>query len=217
MIVLLIDERPEEVTDMARSVNAEVISSTFDEPADRHVRIANIVLEKAKRLVECGHDVVILLDSITRLARAFNTVQPASGKVLSGGVDANALHKPKRFFGAARNIEDGGSLTILATALTETGSKMDEVIFEEFKGTGNMELQLDRKLSNKRIFPAVDITASSTRREDLLLDKEVLHKIWILRNYLTDMNSVEAMEFFRSRLVKTQTNEEFLWSMNSDF
>lgn len=217
MIVLLIDERPEEVTDMARSVNAEVISSTFDEPAERHVRIANIVLEKAKRLVECGHDVVILLDSITRLARAFNTVQPASGKVLSGGVDANALHKPKRFFGAARNIEDGGSLTILATALTETGSKMDEVIFEEFKGTGNMELQLDRKLSNKRIFPAVDITASSTRREDLLLDKEVLHKIWILRNYLTDMNSVEAMEFFRSRLVKTQTNEEFLWSMNSDF
>ena len=217
MIVLLIDERPEEVTDMARSVNAEVISSTFDEPADRHVRIANIVLEKAKRLVECGHDVVILLDSITRLARAFNTVQPASGKVLSGGVDANALHKPKRFFGAARNIENGGSLTIIATALTETGSKMDEVIFEEFKGTGNMELQLDRKLSNKRIFPAVDITASSTRREDLLLDKEVLHKIWILRNYLTDMNSVEAMGFFRDRLVKTQTNEEFLWSMNSDF
>ncbi len=217
MIVLLIDERPEEVTDMARSVNAEVISSTFDEPADRHVRIANIVLEKAKRLVECGHDVVILLDSITRLARAFNTVQPASGKVLSGGVDANALHKPKRFFGAARNIENGGSLTIIATALTETGSKMDEVIFEEFKGTGNMELQLDRKLSNKRIFPAVDITASSTRRDDLLLDKEVLHKTWILRNYLTDMNSVEAMAFFRDRLVKTQTNEEFLWSMNSDF
>jgi len=217
MIVLLIDERPEEVTDMARSVNAEVISSTFDEPAERHVRIANIVLEKAKRMVECGHDVVILLDSITRLARAFNTVQPASGKVLSGGVDANALHKPKRFFSAARNIEDGGSLTILATALTETGSKMDEVIFEEFKGTGNMELQLDRKLSNKRVFPAVDITASSTRREDLLLDKEVLHKIWILRNYLTDMNSVEAMEFFRSRLIKTQNNEEFLWSMNSDF
>jgi transcription termination factor Rho len=217
MIVLLIDERPEEVTDMARSVNAEVISSTFDEPAERHVRIANIVLEKAKRLVECGHDVVILLDSITRLARAFNTVQPASGKVLSGGVDANALHKPKRFFGAARNIENGGSLTILATALTETGSKMDEVIFEEFKGTGNMELQLDRKLSNKRIFPAVDITASSTRREDLLLDKEVMQKIWILRNYLTDMNSVEAMEFLKDRLVKTQTNEEFLWSMNSDF
>lgn len=217
MIVLLIDERPEEVTDMARSVNAEVISSTFDEPADRHVKIANIVLEKAKRLVECGHDVVILLDSITRLARAFNTVQPASGKVLSGGVDANALHKPKRFFGAARNIENGGSLTIIATALTETGSKMDEVIFEEFKGTGNMELQLDRKLSNKRIFPAVDITASSTRRDDLLVDKDVLQKIWILRNYLTDMNSVEAMTFFRDRLVKTQTNEEFLWSMNSDF
>lgn len=217
MIVLLIDERPEEVTDMARSVNAEVISSTFDEPAERHVRIANIVLEKAKRLVECGHDVVILLDSITRLARAFNTVQPASGKVLSGGVDANALHKPKRFFGAARNIENGGSLTILATALTETGSKMDEVIFEEFKGTGNMELQLDRKLSNKRIFPAVDITASSTRRDDLLIDKETLQKIWILRNYLTDMNSVEAMGFYRDRLVKTQTNEEFLWSMNSDF
>ncbi len=217
MIVLLIDERPEEVTDMARSVNAEVISSTFDEPADRHVRIANIVLEKAKRLVECGHDVVILLDSITRLARAFNTVQPASGKVLSGGVDANALHKPKRFFGAARNIEGGGSLTILATALTDTGSKMDEVIFEEFKGTGNMELQLDRKLSNKRIFPAVDITASSTRRDDLLLDKETLQKIWILRNYLTDMNSVEAMEFFRDRLIRTQNNEEFLQSMNSEY
>ncbi|MBC7125467.1 MAG: transcription termination factor Rho, partial [Bacteroidales bacterium] len=217
MIVLLIDERPEEVTDMARSVNAEVIASTFDEPAERHVRVANIVLEKAKRLVECGHDVVILLDSITRLARAFNTVQPASGKVLSGGVDANALQKPKRFFGAARNIENGGSLTILATALTETGSKMDDVIFEEFKGTGNMELQLDRKLANKRVFPAVDIMASSTRREDLLLDKEVLQKIWILRNYLTDMNSVEAMEFLRDRLVKTATNEEFLWSMNSDF
>ena len=217
MIVLLIDERPEEVTDMARSVNAEVISSTFDEPAERHVRVANIVLEKAKRLVECGHDVVILLDSITRLARAFNTVQPASGKVLSGGVDANALQKPKRFFGAARNIENGGSLTILATALTDTGSKMDEVIFEEFKGTGNMELQLDRKLSNKRVFPAVDITASSTRREDLLLDKEKLQKIWILRNYLTDMNSVEAMDFLKDRLVKTATNEDFLWSMNSDF
>jgi len=217
MIVLLIDERPEEVTDMARSVNAEVIASTFDEPAERHVRVANIVLEKAKRLVECGHDVVILLDSITRLARAFNTVQPASGKVLSGGVDANALQKPKRFFGAARNIENGGSLTILATALTETGSKMDDVIFEEFKGTGNMELQLDRKLSNKRVFPAVDIMASSTRREDLLLDKEVLQKIWILRNYLTDMNSVEAMEFLRDRLVKTATNEDFLWRMNSDF
>ena len=214
MIVLLIDERPEEVTDMARSVNAEVISSTFDEPADRHVRIANIVLEKAKRMVECGHDVVILLDSITRLARAFNTVSPASGKVLSGGVDANALHKPKRFFGAARNIEEGGSLTILATALTETGSKMDDVIFEEFKGTGNMELQLDRKLSNKRIYPAVDITASSTRREDLLIDQNMLNKIWILRNYLTDMNSVEAMEFLRDRLLKTKTNEEFIISMN---
>ncbi|MDY6799883.1 MAG: transcription termination factor Rho [Bacteroidota bacterium] len=216
MIVLLIDERPEEVTDMARSVNAEVISSTFDEPAERHVRVANIVLEKAKRLVECGHDVVILLDSITRLARAFNTVSPASGKVLSGGVDANALHKPKRFFGAARNIEEGGSLTILATALTDTGSKMDDVIFEEFKGTGNMELQLDRKLSNKRVYPAVDITASSTRREELLLDKEMLNKIWILRNYLTDMNSTEAMEFLRDRLLKTQTNEEFIISMNAD-
>jgi len=216
MIVLLIDERPEEVTDMARSVNAEVVSSTFDEPADRHVRVANIVLEKAKRLVECGHDVVILLDSITRLARAFNTVQPASGKVLSGGVDANALHKPKRFFGAARNIENGGSLTILATALTDTGSKMDEVIFEEFKGTGNMELQLDRKLSNKRVYPAVDITASSTRRDDLLLDKDTLNKTWILRNYLTDMTSVEAMEFMRDRLVKTQSNEEFFMTMNSD-
>ncbi|HAN17183.1 MAG: transcription termination factor Rho [Bacteroidetes bacterium GWC2_33_15] len=216
MIVLLIDERPEEVTDMARSVNAEVISSTFDEPAERHVRIANIVLEKAKRLVECGHDVVILLDSITRLARAFNTVSPASGKVLSGGVDANALHKPKRFFGAARNIEEGGSLTILATALTETGSKMDDVIFEEFKGTGNMELQLDRKLSNKRVYPAVDITASSTRREELLIESSKLNKIWILRNYLTDMNSVEAMEFLRDRLVKTQSNEEFLVSMNSE-
>jgi len=214
MIVLLIDERPEEVTDMARSVNAEVISSTFDEPAERHVRVANIVLEKAKRLVECGHDVVILLDSITRLARAFNTVSPASGKVLSGGVDANALHKPKRFFGAARNIEEGGSLTILATALTDTGSKMDEVIFEEFKGTGNMELQLDRKLSNKRIYPAVDITASSTRREDLLIEPAMLNKIWVLRNYLTDMNSTEAMEFLRDRLVKTQTNEEFIISMN---
>ncbi|MFC2152498.1 transcription termination factor Rho [Bacteroidota bacterium] len=214
MIVLLIDERPEEVTDMARSVNAEVISSTFDEPAERHVRVANIVLEKAKRLVECGHDCVILLDSITRLARAFNTVSPASGKVLSGGVDANALHKPKRFFGAARNIEEGGSLTIISTALTETGSKMDEVIFEEFKGTGNMELQLDRKLSNKRIYPAVDITASSTRREDLLIDQEMLNKIWVLRNFLTDMNSVEAMQFLRDRLVKTQTNEEFIISMN---
>ena len=215
MIVLLIDERPEEVTDMARSVNAEEIASTFDEPAERHVRVANIVLEKAKRLVECGHDVVILLDSITRLARAFNTIAPASGKVLSGGVDSNALQKPKRFFGAARNIENGGSLTILATALTETGSKMDDVIFEEFKGTGNMELQLDRKLSNKRIYPAVDIQASSTRREDLLLDKEVLSRIWILRNYLTDMNSIEAMEFLRDRLLKTGSNEEFLISMNS--
>lgn len=214
LIILLIDERPEEVTDMARSVNAEVISSTFDEPAERHVKVANIVLEKAKRMVECGHDVVILLDSITRLARAYNTVSPASGKVLSGGVDANALHKPKRFFGAARNIEDGGSLTILATALTDTGSKMDDVIFEEFKGTGNMELQLDRKLSNKRIYPAVDITASSTRREDLLLDANVLNRIWILRNYLTDMNSIEAMEFVKDRLEKTQSNEEFLISMN---
>jgi transcription termination factor Rho len=215
MIVLLIDERPEEVTDMARSVNAEVIASTFDEPAERHVRVANIVLEKAKRLVECGHDVVILLDSITRLARAFNTIAPASGKVLSGGVDSNALQKPKRFFGAARNIENGGSLTILATALTETGSKMDDVIFEEFKGTGNMELQLDRKLSNKRVYPAVDIQASSTRREDLLIDKEFLNRIWVLRNYLTDMNSVEAMEFMRDRLMRTQSNEEFLISMNS--
>ena len=217
MIVLLIDERPEEVTDMARSVNAEVVASTFDEPADRHVRVANIVLEKAKRLVECGHDVVILLDSITRLARAFNTVQPASGKVLSGGVDANALQKPKRFFGAARNIENGGSLTILATALIDTGSKMDEVIFEEFKGTGNMELQLDRKLSNKRVYPSVDITASSTRRDDLLLDRDTLNKTWILRNYLVDMTSVEAMEFLRDRLVKTHSNEEFLMSMNSGF
>lgn len=214
LIILLIDERPEEVTDMARSVNAEVISSTFDEPAERHVKVANIVLEKAKRMVECGHDVVILLDSITRLARAYNTVSPASGKVLSGGVDANALHKPKRFFGAARNIEDGGSLTILATALTETGSKMDDVIFEEFKGTGNMELQLDRKLSNKRIYPAVDITASSTRREDLLIDSQMLNRIWILRNYLTDMNSIEAMEFVKDRLEKTYSNEEFLISMN---
>jgi len=215
MIVLLIDERPEEVTDMARSVNAEVITSTFDEPADKHVRVANIVLEKAKRLVECGHDVVILLDSITRLARAYNTVQPASGKVLSGGVDANALHKPKRFFGAARNIEEGGSLTILATALTETGSKMDDVIFEEFKGTGNMELQLDRKLSNKRIFPSIDIPVSSTRREDLLLSKHILDKIWILRHYLGDMNSMEAMEFMRDRLMRTESIEEFLISMNS--
>ncbi len=215
LIILLIDERPEEVTDMARSVRAEVVSSTFDEPAERHVKIANIVLEKAKRMVECGHDVVILLDSITRLARAYNTVAPASGKILSGGVDANALHKPKRFFGAARNIEDGGSLTIIATALTETGSKMDEVIFEEFKGTGNMELQLDRKLSNKRIFPAIDITASSTRRDDLLLDKETLQRIWILRNHLADMNSQEAMEFLQSQVRGTKTNEEFLISMNS--
>jgi transcription termination factor Rho len=214
MIVLLVDERPEEVTDMARSVNAEVIASTFDEPADKHVKVANIVLEKAKRLVECGHDVVILLDSITRLARAYNTVQPASGKVLSGGVDANALHKPKRFFGAARNIEEGGSLTILATALTETGSKMDDVIFEEFKGTGNMELQLDRKLSNKRIFPSVDIPASSTRREDLLIKKEILDKLWILRNYLGDMNSLEAMEFMKTRLMRSNSIAEFLASMN---
>ena len=214
MLILLIDERPEEVTDMARSVNAEVIASTFDEPAERHVRIASIVLEKAKRMVECGHDVVILLDSITRLARAYNTVSPASGKVLSGGVDANALHKPKRFFGAARNIENGGSLTILATALIDTGSKMDEVIFEEFKGTGNMELQLDRKLSNKRIFPAVDFTASGTRRDDLLLDKDTLNRMWILRKYLSDMNSVEAMEFMLDRLGKTSSNEEFLYSMN---
>jgi len=216
MIVLLIDERPEEVTDMARSVRAEVVASTFDEPADRHVKVANIVLEKAKRLVECGHDVVILLDSITRLARAFNTVQPASGKVLSGGVDANALHKPKRFFGAARNIEGGGSLTILATALTDTGSKMDEVIFEEFKGTGNMELQLDRKLSNKRIFPAIDVTLSSTRRDDLLVEKDKLNRIWILRNYLTDMNSVEAMEFMKDRMLRTVNNDEFLLSMDKE-
>jgi transcription termination factor Rho len=214
LMILLIDERPEEVTDMARNVNAEVIASTFDEPAERHCRVANIVLEKAKRLVECGHDVVILLDSITRLARAFNTTAPASGKVLSGGVDSNALHKPKRFFGAARNIEDGGSLTILATALTDTGSKMDDVIFEEFKGTGNMELQLDRKLSNRRIYPSIDIPASSTRREDLLLNKNILQKIWVLRNYLTDMNSVEAMEFLRDRLLQAKSNEEFLVSMN---
>ncbi|MFO7999893.1 MAG: transcription termination factor Rho [Marinilabilia sp.] len=216
MLILLIDERPEEVTDMARSVNAEVVSSTFDEPAERHVKVANIVLEKAKRLVECGHDVVILLDSITRLARAYNTVSPASGKVLSGGVDANALHKPKRFFGAARNIEEGGSLTILATALTETGSKMDDVIFEEFKGTGNMELQLDRRLSNKRIYPSVDINASSTRREELLLEKDTMNKIWILRNYLSDMTPVEAMEFLKDKMVKTRSNEEFLVSMNSE-
>ena len=215
MIMLLIDERPEEVTDMARSVNAEVIASTFDEPAERHVKIAGIVLEKAKRLVECGHDVVIFLDSITRLARAYNTVSPASGKVLSGGVDANALHKPKRFFGAARNIENGGSLTIIATALIDTGSKMDEVIFEEFKGTGNMELQLDRNLSNKRIFPAVNITASSTRCDDLLLDKTTLDRMWILRKYLADMNPIEAMDFVKDRLEKTRDNDEFLMSMNS--
>ena len=214
LIILLIDERPEEVTDMARSVRAEVVSSTFDEPADRHVKIANIVLEKAKRMVECGHDVVILLDSITRLARAYNTVAPASGKILSGGVDANALHKPKRFFGAARNIENGGSLTILATALTETGSKMDEVIFEEFKGTGNMELQLDRKLSNKRIFPAIDLTASSTRRDDLLVDRDELQRLWVLRNHLADMNSQEAMEFLLTQMRGTKSNSEFLISMN---
>ncbi len=214
MLILLVDERPEEVTDMARSVNAEVISSTFDEPAERHVKVANIVLEKAKRMVECGHDVVVLLDSITRLARAYNTVSPASGKVLSGGVDANALHKPKRFFGAARNIEDGGSLTILATALTDTGSKMDEVIFEEFKGTGNMELQLDRRLSNKRIYPAVDVTLSSTRREDLLMERDALNRIWILRNYLSDMTPMEAMDFLQDRMRKTRNNEEFLISMN---
>ncbi len=215
MIILLIDERPEEVTDMARSVNAEVIASTFDEPAERHVKISGIVLEKAKRMVECGHDVVILLDSITRLARAYNTVSPASGKVLSGGVDANALHKPKRFFGAARNIENGGSLTILATALIDTGSKMDEVIFEEFKGTGNMELQLDRTLSNKRVFPAVNIVASSTRRDDLLQDKITLDRMWILRKFIADMNSLEAMTFVKDRLEQTKDNEEFLMSMNS--
>jgi transcription termination factor Rho len=215
LIILLIDERPEEVTDMARSVRAEVVSSTFDEPAERHVKIANIVLEKAKRMVESGHDVVILLDSITRLARAYNTVAPASGKILSGGVDANALHKPKRFFGAARKIENGGSLTIIATALTETGSKMDDVIFEEFKGTGNMELQLDRKLANKRVFPAIDINSSSTRRDDLLLDKDVLQRLWILRNHLADMNAVEAMEFLQHQMRGTKSNEEFLISMNS--
>jgi transcription termination factor Rho len=214
LIILLVDERPEEVTDMARSVKAEVISSTFDEPAERHVKIANIVLEKAKRMVECGHDVVILLDSITRLARAYNTVSPASGKVLSGGVDANALHKPKRFFGAARKIEDGGSLTILATALTDTGSKMDDVIFEEFKGTGNMELQLDRKLSNKRIYPAIDLVSSSTRRDELLVDKDVLQRLWVLRNHLADMNELEAMEFLLRQMRNTATNEEFLISMN---
>lgn len=215
LIILLIDERPEEVTDMKRSVNAEVVASTFDEPADRHVKIADIVLEKAKRMVECGHDVVILLDSITRLARAYNTVQPASGKVLSGGVDANALQKPKRFFGAARNVENGGSLTILATALIDTGSKMDEVIFEEFKGTGNMELQLDRKLANRRVYPAIDILASGTRRDDLLLDKDVLQKLWILRKYIDDMNPVEAMEDIKRRMEGTRHNEEFLITMNS--
>ena len=215
LIVLLIDERPEEVTDMKRNVRAEVIASTFDEPAERHVKIANIVLEKAKRLVECGHDVCILLDSITRLARAYNTVAPASGKVLSGGVEANALEKPKRFFGAARKIENGGSLSIIATALVETGSKMDEVIFEEFKGTGNMELQLDRRISNRRIFPAIDILASGTRREDLLHDRDVLQRMWILRRHLADMNPIEAMEFVKDRIEKTRNNEEFLVSMNS--
>ncbi len=215
LMILLIDERPEEVTDMARSVKAEVISSTFDEPADRHVRIANIVLERAKRMVECGHDVVILLDSITRLARAYNTVQPASGKVLSGGVDANALHKPKRFFGSARKIEKGGSLTILATALTETGSKMDEVIFEEFKGTGNSEMQLDRKLSNKRIYPSIDVVSSSTRRDDLMIEKEALQRIWVLRNHLADMTPLESMEFIKNHMKNTKSNEEFLVSMNS--
>ena len=214
LIVLLIDERPEEVTDMQRSVRGEVIASTFDREPQEHVKIANIVLEKAKRLVECGHDVVILLDSITRLARAYNTVQPASGKVLSGGVDANALQKPKRFFGAARNVENGGSLSIIATALTETGSKMDEVIFEEFKGTGNMELQLDRKIANKRIFPAIDLTSSSTRRDDLLLDEKTLQRMWIMRKYLSDMNPVEAMDFINDRFKKTRNNEEFLISMN---
>ena len=213
IMILLIDERPEEVTDMSRSVNAEVIASTFDEPAERHVKIAGIVLEKAKRLVECGHDVVILLDSITRLARAYNTCAPASGKILSGGVDANALQKPKRFFGAARNIENGGSLTIIATALTETSSKMDEVIFEEFKGTGNMELQLDRKLSNKRIFPAVDIMSSSTRRDDLLLREETLNRMWILRRFLSDRNSIEAMEFIKDRMERTSSNDELLRTM----
>ncbi|WP_024770841.1 transcription termination factor Rho [Aquimarina macrocephali] len=213
-MILLIDERPEEVTDMQRNVKGEVIASTFDKEANEHVKVANIVLEKAKRLVECGHDVVILLDSITRLARAYNTVQPASGKILSGGVDANALHKPKRFFGAARNIENGGSLTIIATALTETGSKMDEVIFEEFKGTGNMELQLDRKISNRRIFPAIDLTSSSTRRDDILLDETTIQRMWVMRKYLADMNPVEAMEFINERFKQTRNNDEFLISMN---
>jgi transcription termination factor Rho len=215
LIILLIDERPEEVTDMERSVNAEVIASTFDEPAERHVKVSNIVLQKAKRMVECGQDVVILLDSITRLARAHNTVAPPSGKVLSGGVEANALHKPKQFFGAARNIENGGSLTILATALIDTGSKMDEVIFEEFKGTGNMELSLDRKLANKRVWPAIDLVSSSTRREDLLLDREVLQRMWILRKHLTDMNTDEAMQFILQNIKGTKSNEEFLVAMNS--
>ncbi|WP_341652757.1 transcription termination factor Rho [Blattabacterium cuenoti] len=214
LIILLIDERPEEVTDMQRNVRGEVIASTFDEPADRHVKVANIVLQKAKRMVECSHDVVILLDSITRLARAYNTVAPASGKVLSGGVDANALHRPKRFFGAARNIENGGSLSIIATAMIDTGSKMDEVIFEEFKGTGNKELQLDRKIANKRIYPAIDLVSSSTRKDDLLLDPNTLQRMWILRKHLSDMNPVEAMEFLRSRMSRTQNNEEFLISMN---
>nr|MBP6665435.1 transcription termination factor Rho [Chitinophagales bacterium] len=214
LIVLLIDERPEEVTDIERSVRAEVISSTFDEPAERHVKVSSIVLQKAKRLVECGHDVVILLDSITRLARAHNTIAPASGKVLSGGVEANALHKPKQFFGAARNIEHGGSLTILATALIDTGSRMDEVIFEEFKGTGNMELQLDRRLANKRIFPAIDITASSTRHDELLLERDVIKRMWILRNHLADMNTEEAMNFLLQHMRGTRSNEEFLVSMN---
>jgi transcription termination factor Rho len=214
MIILLIDERPEEVTDMSRSVNAEVIASTFDAPAENHVRVANIVLEKAKRLTECGHDVVILLDSITRLARAYNTVSPASGKVLSGGVDANALQKPKRFFGAARNIEHGGSLTILATALIDTGSKMDEVIFEEFKGTGNMEMQLDRRIANRRVWPAIDLITSGTRKEELLMNKDVLSRMYILRRHLSDMTAVEAMEFMQDRIAKTRDNEEFLTSMN---
>ncbi|MEL6804224.1 MAG: transcription termination factor Rho, partial [Bacteroidota bacterium] len=214
LIILLIDERPEEVTDMARNVNGEVIASTFDEPADRHVQVASIVLDKAKRMVECGHDVVILLDSITRLARAHNTVQPASGKILSGGVDANALHKPKRFFGAARNIEHGGSLTILATALIETGSKMDEVIFEEFKGTGNMELQLDRRLANRRVYPAIDVAGSGTRREDLLMDPQDINRIWVLRKFMDDMNPLEGMDFLRQRMENTTDNEEFLMSMN---
>jgi len=215
LIILLIDERPEEVTDMQRSVKAEVISSTFDEPAERHVKIANVVLEKAKRMVECGHDVCILLDSITRLARAFNTMAPASGKVLSGGVEANALQKPKRFFGAARNVENGGSLTIISTALIDTGSRMDEVIFEEFKGTGNMELQLDRKLSNKRIYPAVDLVASSTRRDDLLQTPETLQKVWFLRNLLSDRTTIEAMELIKEKMQLTKTNDEFLISINS--